>query len=90
MRISIRWQILYQAAMVELDPAELRIRVGLASVAIRQRREELRSVQDPGSVEELRAIADALDNLASLERIELISPRATVSRSMGSVDEGRL
>jgi hypothetical protein len=70
---NVLWQDLYEAALLELDPIELRNKVEVAHAAMRQRCEELRLIPDAGSLEEQRAIADALTNLGVIERFELRS-----------------
>jgi hypothetical protein len=63
------WKELYQAALVEVQPEELRRRLAAAEKAICQRVEELRQT-DTGSGEELRAINDALRALRALAQSE--------------------
>ena len=65
------WQDLYKAAMLELNPMELRVKIAVALEAMRLRDEELRQSPQPGSLEEGRAIADAAHNLAVLKKVEL-------------------
>jgi hypothetical protein len=65
------WQDLYKAAMLELNPLELRIKIAVALEAMRVRDEELRQSPEPGSLEECRAIADAVHSLTVLKRVEL-------------------
>jgi hypothetical protein len=60
---------LYRAAMVELDPAQLMRSVESARAAIQRRRERLRG-SDSSSMEERQAMADALENLRRLQKIE--------------------
>ena len=76
---DVQWQGLYQAAMLELNPAELRGNIGIAQAAIRERCEELMRADYSGSSEERREIADALANLQALERSELKASRAVGS-----------
>jgi hypothetical protein len=72
-----QWQDLYRSAILEVDPVELRKKVDLAKAAIRERNENLKRGRDSNLVEELGAIADALKNLAVLERSELQMPLAS-------------
>jgi hypothetical protein len=65
------WQDLYKAAMLELNPMELRVKIAVALEAMRVRDEELRQSPQPGSLEECRAIADAVHNLTVLKKVEL-------------------
>ena len=82
---AVQWQQLYQAAMLELNPAELHVRIARALQAMREREEQL-TQSNSRSLEERRAIADALHSLATLERVE---HRSTVRRSVeGSLGAG--
>ncbi len=81
MREDVRWQHLYETAIVEPDPATLVEKIRLASAAMQQRRKDLAQTHDAGSVEEQRALADALKNLEALERLELRSRFAAGNRS---------
>jgi hypothetical protein len=73
MAVKFQWQKVYQSALLELDPTELPKKIKLAHTAKRQRDEELMVGHDARNFEEQRAIADALRNLAVLERLELKS-----------------
>jgi hypothetical protein len=64
-----RWQELYQAAMLELRPDELRRRIDDAEKAIHQRIVEL-TQNDASSEGERRAIDDALRGLRALASTE--------------------
>ena len=68
---NAHWQDLYKAAMLELNPMELRVKIAVALEAMRVRDEELRQSPQPGSLEECRAIADAAHNLTVLKKVEL-------------------
>jgi hypothetical protein len=76
------WQDLYKAAMLELNPLELRIKIAVALEAMRLRDEELRRSTEPGSLEECRAIADAVHSLAVLRKVELrpLSPNSETTQ----------
>lgn len=63
------WYTLYETAMLELQHAALRGRIGEARTAIAARIEKL--LQIPGlHAEERQAIEDAINNLRVLEREE--------------------
>jgi hypothetical protein len=66
-----RWQDLYKAAMLELNPTKLRNQIQLARAAMQQRSEELIQDCDASSLAEQRIMADARSNLNVLERSEL-------------------
>jgi hypothetical protein len=68
---NAHWQDLYKAAMLELNPLELRIKIAVALEAMRLRDEELRRSPAPSSLEECRAIADAVHSLTVLKKVEL-------------------
>ena len=53
--------------MLELNPLELRVKIAVALEAMRLRDEELRQSSQPGSLEERRAIADAVHSLTVLK-----------------------
>jgi hypothetical protein len=69
-----KWQDLYEAALLELNPEELQSKIEMADEAIRRRSEELMRVEDKNALDELRGIADAQQNLRTLRRMELRSP----------------
>jgi len=71
MASNARWQDLYEAAIVEVNPTELRNKFEVAHAVMRQRIEELQFAPDARSVDERRRIEDALKNLAVLEKFEL-------------------
>ena len=82
---AVQWQQLYQAAMLELNPAELHVKIARALQAIREREEQL-TQSDSRSLEEQGAIADAVHSLTTLERLE---HRSAVRRSVeGSLGAG--
>jgi hypothetical protein len=70
----LQWQQLYQAALLEVRPEQLRQRIAGAEKAMEQRLEELKH-SDPGSSDEQRAIADALRRLRVLADRECATPR---------------
>ena len=78
MNMNAGWQKLYQAAMLELRPDQLRRRIDDAEEAIRQRIVELKQ-SDPSSEEERRAIEDALRGLRALASTECKPPLSTSS-----------
>jgi hypothetical protein len=71
-----QWNVLYEAAMLELDPARLRANIEIARSAIERRIQELRSAgtHDNGNSTEMQRIADALNSLRTLERLECKTP----------------
>jgi hypothetical protein len=73
------WQELYKAAMLELDRAQLDHRIEVAHAALQQRMKDLpRSNYHGESQAEEQAIADALQNLRTLQRVEFrTSPAAS-------------
>jgi hypothetical protein len=70
------WHGLYEAAMLELDPAALRSRIAIARTMIVERMETLSTLDYSVSSPERQAITDALSNLEALERVEFRSSRA--------------
>src|SRR5580658_9932 len=74
------WQDLYQAAMLELSPEQLRLRINAAEKSIHQRIAELRR-DDSNSAPELRDLDDALRGLRVLASTECVSPAPTTSCS---------
>lgn len=71
MSMNGHWRELYEAAMLELNPAELGKKIGLAKTEIRRRGEEITSIPDADWIEEQRAMSDALRALDLLGRLEL-------------------
>ena len=69
MTMNLSWQELYRAALLEVQPEELRRRIGAAEKAIGQRIEELKQAGSHSS-EEQQAIADALRALRVLAQTE--------------------
>jgi hypothetical protein len=67
------WRELYEAALLEVNPADLQKGIELACQAMRQRSDDLTRSSQPGALDELRAIADALQNLRTVQRVELRS-----------------
>src|ERR1700676_3812338 len=76
MTMNVGWQELYQAALLELRPDELRRRIDEAEKAIQQRIVEL-SRNDSSSEEERRAMGDALRGLRVLASTECKAPLST-------------
>ncbi len=72
MTTTSSWRELYQAALLELRPKELRPRIDAAVAGIQQRVEHLR-LSDSNSAGELRDLDDALRGLRLLERTECAS-----------------
>ncbi len=69
MTANFSWRELYQAALVEVQPDELRRRIDAAEDAICRRNEELKLAGSQTSAEQ-QAIADALRTLGILARTE--------------------
>ena len=76
MTMNVEWQELYQAALLELRPEELRRRIDEAEKAIQQRIVEL-SRDDSSSEDERRAMDDALRGLRVLASTECKPPLST-------------
>ena len=76
MTMNVGWQELYQAALLELRPDELRRRIDEAEKGIQQRIVEL-SRNDSSSEEERRAMGDALRGLRVLASTECKAPLST-------------
>jgi hypothetical protein len=81
MNRNVGWQQLYQAAMLELRPDELRRRIDDAEKAIQQRIVEL-TRDDSSSPEERRAIENALRGLRDLASTECKPPLSAHSGSV--------
>jgi hypothetical protein len=81
----VLWQELYRAAMLELDGARLEHRIAAAHAAMQRRMEELpaNNYDRGGSLDEHRAIADALQNLRTLQRVEFNSSPSPSSTAQG-------
>jgi hypothetical protein len=59
------WRELYLSALVEIDPAKLKLKAGLALLAVQQRMQELKSVPATPHSEQ-RSLRDAASALQSL------------------------
>ena len=77
------WQELYAAAMLELDHAKLRIKIDVAEAAIREAREKLAG-GTVGDAEQMQALAAALGNLQTLQRVEFGKPVPVESQGVTS------
>ncbi len=66
------WNVMYQAAMLELNPAKLRASIDLARSAMQRRIEELKTAgtEHNGNSAEMQMIMDAQNTLRTLERLE--------------------
>jgi negative regulator of replication initiation len=84
MKQDVLWQELYRAAMLELDHANLEGRIEAAQVAIRQAMEEL--ITNDENAEDRRAMAEALRNLQTLQRLELKNIHAATGASLPSAE----
>jgi hypothetical protein len=69
MAMNRSWQELYKAALLEIEPEQLRRRIDAAEKAISQRSDELRQAGSHAS-EEQTAVADALRALRVLAQSE--------------------
>jgi hypothetical protein len=67
--MNLSWQELYRAALLEVQPEQLRRRIDAAEKAIFQRSEELRQASNQVN-EEQAAMADALRALRVLAQSE--------------------
>lgn len=76
---AFSWQQSYQDALLELNPAELRIKIRRAILELEKRSRELALVQGAESGAERQAIADALNGLGAIEKFELTVPCESVS-----------
>jgi Zn-dependent protease with chaperone function len=77
---SSSWRELYTAAMLELDRATLPGRIEGAQAAVLQALEELADNYTLEAGEEKQAMADALRNLRTLQRVEFRSSAPTASQ----------
>ncbi|MFZ3340902.1 MAG: hypothetical protein WA213_08475 [Terriglobales bacterium] len=68
------WQQSYHDALLELNPAELRVKIIRAVSELERRNRELLSAQEAESLAERQAIVDALNGLGAIERFELLAP----------------
>jgi hypothetical protein len=80
---SAKWRELYEAALLEVNPVDLPKRIELACEAMRQRSDELTYAAGPDGLQELRTIDDALQNLRSVQRVELRSSMDAECRHSG-------
>jgi hypothetical protein len=71
MDMNTMWRDRYAAAMLELDPANLKIRIDAAEVLIQQVYDQQSRVPGAGKTEEMQALKDAMHNLRTLRRVEL-------------------
>jgi len=64
------WKVMYQAAMLELNPARLQASIDIAHSAMQRRIEELKAAgtQHSGNCAEMQEIMDAQNSLRTLER----------------------
>jgi hypothetical protein len=80
MDIKYLWRDLYQAALLEVRPEELWLRIGEAEKAIQRRIEELRG-SDTSSGDECQALDDASRMLRFIASTECRTPLPTVPTS---------
>lgn len=66
------WNVMYQAAILELNPARLQANIDLARSAMERRVEELRTAGtlNKENSAEMQMIMDARNNLRTLEQVE--------------------
>jgi len=83
------WNVMYKAAMLELNPARLQASIDLARSAMQRRIEELRTVGTLGKENsaEMQMIADALHSLRTLERFECPIPHSGNDADGNSIRE---
>ncbi len=86
MTTSYGWQELYRAALLEVRPEELRLRIDAAEAAIEQRIAELRQ-SDSSCPDERHALADALRGLQILLKTEC-TPRLPSFVSNQQIEPG--
>ena len=84
------WRELYRGAILELNPTKLQERIEAARAAIRRRMERLPRSHNDGTGEERQAMTDALENLQTLQRVELGSLTKPAAASDESPDGGAL
>jgi hypothetical protein len=71
MDTNMEWRDRYAAAMLELDPLNLRTRIDAAEAIIQLTFEQQSRVPGARRTEELQALKDAMHNLRTLRRVEL-------------------
>jgi hypothetical protein len=71
--IENSWKELHRAALLELNPHELHLRIAVAEKAIQERIEELRRGDSPCQ-EERQALDDGLRSLRILASLEYQAP----------------
>jgi len=76
------WRELYAAAMLELDHGRLQSRIDAAQGAIRRSMEELMGNCAVEAAGELQALASALGNLQTLQRVEFRKPISSDSENL--------
>jgi hypothetical protein len=77
---SISWRELYTAAMLELDRATLPGRIEAAQAGVLQAMQELADNHTLEAGDEKQAMADALRNLRTLQRVEFRSSTSIASQ----------
>jgi hypothetical protein len=68
---NMEWRDRYAAAMLELDPVNLRARIDGAESMIQLAFEQQSKVPGARRTEEFQALKDAMHNLRTLRRVEL-------------------
>ena len=83
------WNVMYKAAMLELNPARLRASIDLARSAMQRRIEELKpaGTQHTGNCAEMQEIMDAQNSLRTLERFECPIPHSGNDADGNSIRE---
>ena len=71
MNSNMEWRDRYAAAMLELDPVNLRARIDAAEAMVQLAYEQQSRVLGARRTEELQALKDAMHNLRTLRRVEL-------------------
>jgi hypothetical protein len=84
---GVLWQELYAAAMLELDSTRLQGRIEAAREAIQTARRKLANDdRNAATVAEMRAMADALQNLQTLQRVEFRTSMLATSQGQALPD----
>ncbi len=80
------WLELYQAAMMEVDPTELRKKIDCATAAMHLRIDELANEKNPDAIDEKQKLIGGLHGLQTLRRLECREPASLVVERQGSLE----
>ena len=83
------WFELYQAAMMEVDPIELRKKIDCATAAMHRRIDELANEKSPDAIEEQQKLIGGLHGLQTLRRLECQEPASRVVARSGSQESAQ-